>query len=145
MNDVEELHQGSEERLSEILVGRRIVASEKGPMTVPGREDWYHDTAEGMLTLDDGTKLYLTGNKGGCSCSAGDYELTDLATVDNVITSARIESNPDDDWDNEGAGGVYKIFVIADATEINVATFEGSDGNGYYGSGFQLYVIPAGA
>jgi hypothetical protein len=30
--------------------------------------------------------------------------------------------------------------VVADAAEVNIASFEGSDGNGYYGTGYALYV-----
>jgi hypothetical protein len=37
--------------------------------------------------------------------------------------------------------GTYRIFVFADAVEINVAEFVGSDGNGYYGTGFTLTVV----
>jgi hypothetical protein len=38
--------------------------------------------------------------------------------------------------------GTYRIYVIADAQEINVAEFVGSDGNGFYGTGFSLIVVP---
>lgn len=129
-----------EDAIAALLVGRRIVEAEKGSFDYPGRSEW-DERAEGRLVLDDGTTLYLLGNKGGCSCSAGDYELESVAAVDNVITSARVESNPDiDNWDSDG-DGTYRIFVIADATEINVAEFTGSDGNGYYGTGFSLTVV----
>jgi hypothetical protein len=30
---------------------------------------------------------------------------------------------------------------MADNEQINVATFEGSDGNGYYGTGFSITVL----
>ena len=132
-----------ETEIAELLVGRRIVAAEKGNFVIPGRSAWEDDNAEGKLVLDDGTVLYLAGNVGGCSCGAGDYQLEKLATVDNIITSARVESNPGgDDYLNDSYDdGAYRIFVVADAVEINVAEFVGSDGNGYYGTGFELHVV----
>lgn len=129
------------ESIAALLVGRRIVEAEKGEFDYPGRG--WNDKAEGRLVLDDGTILYLTGHEGGCSCGAGDYPLASVAAVDNVITAARVECSPSsDDWDATGDGeGAYRIFVIADAVEINVAEFTGSDGNGYYGTGFSLTVV----
>lgn len=126
------------DKIAELLVGRRIVSAEKGDFDYPGHSEW-DNRAEGRLVLDDGTMLYLTGHEGGCSCSAGDYELEKVATVDNIITSARVEFPPADDYgDVEGA---YRIFVFADNQEINAAEFVGSDGNGYYGTGFSLTVV----
>lgn len=128
------------EAIASLLIGRRIVQAEKGSFDYPGRDSWAAK-AEGRLVLDDGTVLYLTGHEGGCSCGAGDYPLASLAAVDNIITSARVECAPrgddwsEDDWNEDAADGAYRIFVIADATEINVAEFVGSDGNGYYGDG----------
>jgi hypothetical protein len=52
-----------------------------------------------------------------------------------------IVSDPDDTVDREDTGGKYQIFVYADNEMINVATFTGSDGNGYYGSGFTFEVV----
>ncbi len=127
------------DQIPALLVGRRIVEAEQGSFDHPGRREW-GNKAEGRLVLDDGTVLYLTGHEGGCSCGAGDYALESVAAVDNVITSARVECSPTgDDWD--GGDGAYRIFVFADATEINVAEFVGSDGNGYYGTGFSLTVV----
>lgn len=134
--------ENDQDAIAALFVGRRIVEAEKGAFDYPGRATW--DTQpDGRLVLDDGTVLYLTGHEGGCSCGAGDYPLAKVAAVDNVITSARVECAPDGedgDWDREPEGA-YRIFVIADATEINVAEFTGSDGNGYYGTGFSLTVI----
>lgn len=122
--------------IAAVLVGRRIVQAEMGSFDY--RSSW-GDAAEGRLVLDDGTVLYLAGNDGGCACSAGCYPLSKVAMADNIITSARVESSPEgDDADGEG---VYRIFVFADNQEINVAEFVGSDGNGYYGTGFSLSVV----
>lgn len=123
--------------IAALLVGRRIVSAEMGSFDYPGRTSW-DSPAEGRLALDDGRTLYLTGHEGGCACSAGDYPLATVAAVDNIITSARVEASPD--GDDLPGDGHYRIFVVADAVEINVADFAGSDGNGWYGTGFSLMV-----
>lgn len=100
--------------------------------------------ADDTLVLDDGRRLRFVGNEGGCSCGAGDYDLTELNGVDNVITKVEFVDNPDGDDHPEGTGH-YRIFVFADNQKVNLATFEGSDGNGYYGTGYSIVVTPAGA
>lgn len=90
------------------------------------------------LRLDNGVRLTLRGNEGGCSCGAGDYELTQLNGVDNVITNVELVNNPADDF--APGEGVYRIFVFAGDERINLATFEGSDGSGYYGTGYSIEV-----
>ncbi len=98
---------------------------------------------EDTLRLDDGRVLKLKGNDGGCSCSDGDYDLTELNGTDNVITKVEFDDNPDFDGrfvDEYDEGGYYRIFVYADNKKINLATFSGSDGNGYYGTGYQIEV-----
>lgn len=136
----------SGDKIAAVLVGRRIVEAEKGEFDFPGRDRWAA-SADGRLVLDDGTVLYLTGNDGGCACSAGCYPLDKVATVDNIITSARVEADPHDEDEAWGTGGrengTYRIFVIADNIEINVAEFVGTDGNGYYGTGFEITVVRA--
>lgn len=97
------------------------------------------DVTDNRLTLDDGTVLTFVGNEGGCSCGAGDYDLTSLARVDNVITRVEFVNDPDGD-DYSGATGVYEIFVYAENEKISLARFEGSDGNGYYGTGYTILV-----
>ena len=90
------------------------------------------------LRLDNGVRLTLRGHEGGCACSAGCYELTELNGVDNVITKVELVDSPSGDGlDGEGA---YRIFVFAANERINLATFEGSDGNGYYGTGYSIEV-----
>lgn len=114
--------------ITELLVGRKVTK-----------------VANDQLTLDgDGMTLTFKGNEGGCSCGAGDYDLTELNGVDNIITSVTFEDNPSGD-DLPAGSGYYKIFVFADNQKINLATFEGSDGNGYYGTGYSITVtsVPA--
>lgn len=139
---IEYLNHEDGDKIAELLVGRQIVAAEMGGDYPKYPEDsMWGDRPEGLLVLDDGTKLYLTGNDGGCACSAGCYPLKHVAATENIITSARLHCDPDEDGYRESEG-VYRIFVFAGAEEINVASFEGSDGNGYYGTGFALTVVP---
>lgn len=125
------------DEIAAVLVGRRIVEAEMGTFDYPGRI--CADKAEGRLVLDDGTVLYLTGNDGGCACDSGCYPLSRVSKVDNVITGARVEASPGDDYSD--GDGTYRIFVFADNEEINAAEFVGTDGNGYYGTGFTLTVV----
>ncbi len=121
----------SQDDFKNTLIGHKIVSvstSNEGP---------YYSTV-GTIVLDDGTVLELEGNEGGCSCSAGDYELTTLNHVDNIITNVEFVDSPS--GDDEDGDGTYKIFVFADNTMINLATFEGDDGNGYYGSGYSIRI-----
>lgn len=118
-----ELDETNEREIVELLLGRTVTK-----------------VADDQLLLDDGTMLTLAGNEGGCSCGAGDYELTELNGCDNIITKVELENDPDGDDYARDAQGVYRIFVFADNQRINLATFEGSDGNGYYGTGYSITV-----
>ena len=130
---VEYIGHWEEDKLREVVVGRKIVGAELK------EEGW---NPQGILTLDDGITLVLEGNEGGCACSAGDYFLKSVALVDNIITNVTIYQDPAEDY-GDGAG-VYEIYVIADNEQINVAHFEGDDGNGYYGTGFSVRVLAPG-
>lgn len=114
--------ENNKEEIRELLVGRKVIKVD-----------------DETLTLDDGKTLVLAGNDGGCSCGAGDYYLRELNGCDNIITSVEFEDNPADDT-TDFYEGYYKIFVLADNNRINLATFEGSDGNGYYGTGYTIQV-----
>lgn len=136
-----------EDRLRALLVGRKVVSarvSDESPA------DSYMVGPTGFLTLDDGTVLRVWGNDGGCSCSAGCYPLATLNDCDNVIANVEVEARPDSDygedpcpacgkrdcWEHQGW---YRVYVFADARHL-LASFEGSDGNGYYGTGWWLSV-----
>lgn len=99
--------------------------------------------AEGEVHLDDGTILYLAGNVGGCSCGAGDYELTKLNDLPlNGITNVEIKVNGEDVDDYGYGAQTYSIFVLAMGNEpVELAAFEGDDGNGYYGTGFWFKIV----
>ena len=133
------------EAIETALTGRRIVAIERTPEAELSR-GWSSiglgDRA--TITLDDGTVLQLEGHDGGCSCESGCYELghlADIASVDNIITAVHFDNRPGgDEYDSSSFEGSYSIFVVADNQRINLATFEGSDGNGYYGTGYYVRI-----
>lgn len=112
------------QELEALLVGRRIVEA---------------NLDNNKLVLDNGIVLEVPDRDGGCICGAGDYNLTTVSTVDNAITSVGIESNPGGD-DLPNYDGYYRIFVMAENKEITVAQWDGTDGNGYYGTGFSVIV-----
>jgi hypothetical protein len=123
-------NETNQDTIRDLLIGRRVLAVQP-----PAGGERDGDDA-GHLLLDDGTVLKLFGNDGSCACSAGCYSLTHLEGVDNVITAVEFEDSPD--GDGLDGDGTYKIFVFADNQKINLATFEGSDGNGYYGTGYHI-------
>jgi hypothetical protein len=118
------LNQEDAEAIGALLLGHTIIK-----------------VSESELQLDDGTVLQLEGNEGGCACNAGDYELRELNGCDNVITNVELVNSPC--GDGQDGDGTYRIFVYADNRKINLATFEGSDGNGYYGTGYTIEVRAA--
>lgn len=148
--------QGTEtdvELLRKALVGKRVVSAR---LYDDGQDhasvDKYDSvSAEGELILDDGTQVLLAGHIGGCSCSAGDYDLASVTVPSvNSIMDVQVQRvRPDGynptygDYDGEGEY-VYRIFVLAFDTAHEVASFEGTDGSGYYGTGFYFRVLPPG-
>lgn len=115
------LTEANHNQIIELLLGRKVAKVD-----------------DQTLRLDNGTRLTLKGHEGGCSCGAGDYTLIELNGIDNVITKVEFVNSPAGD-DEEGEG-YYKIFVFATNERINLTTFEGSDGNGYYGTGYSIDV-----
>ena len=118
------LRSGEHENIADLLIGRTVTK-----------------VGDDRLVLDDGRELHLIGNEGGCSCGAGDYALTQLRDCPNVITRVEFIDAPDDDDSCEG--GHYEIFVYSASGLLELAKFEGSDGNGYYGTGYTIRVTPA--
>lgn len=114
----------SEDAIRELLVGHSVAK-----------------VADDHLQLDDGTVLRVIPNQGGCACSAGDYDLTELNGTENIITAVELEDAP-----GPGESGhSYRIFVVADSKRINLLTVDGDDGNGYYGTGYAILVRKPGA
>lgn len=129
MTEPYELYETDRREIGNLLVGHRVTR-----------------VSEDTLLLDDGTLLRLAGHDGGCACSAGCYELTELNGVDNIITAVELLDHPsgDDHWipGEDLRDGYYEIFVFADNVKVNLATFTGDDGNGYYGTGYTIHVTP---
>ena len=103
--------------ISSLLVGRRVVEV---------------DVSEGTLSLDNGVKISVEGISACCAF----YDVTSLNTVNNIITAAWVEVDPHPEAEEK----TFRIFVFADNEKINLATLDGSDGTGYYGTGFSLVV-----
>lgn len=119
-----------------VLVGRSVVAVRN-----TSDRDKY---AEGEVLLDDGTVLVLGGNDGCGGCAAGNYHLSLLNAMPvNGIMDVQVDSvdtsSPHDEWDERDT--VYRVFVLAQDDRIRLAEFEGTDGNGYYGTGFWFKVV----
>lgn len=87
------------------------------------------------LTLSDGTVLQIIPNEGGCVCGAGDYWLENINKFENVITNVEVKENTAEDDCT-----VYQLFVYSGGVSTSVADIKGDDGNGYYGTGFDIYV-----
>ena len=109
-----------EQKIEELLLYRKIVK-------VEGE----------TLFLDNGIELKIKGNE-GCCCGAGWYKVTELNTCENAITNVEFVEDNDtkDDYDETS----YKIFVLAADERIKILQVDGDDGNGYYGTGYTIYV-----
>lgn len=135
---VRTLNENNRDDIAALLIGRKVT-----------KVDDEH------LLLDDGTTIKAIGRDGGCACSAGCYDLSVLNGVDNIITRVDFDYRPAGDFDDYDAGpsrsghpddpddkwtGYYRVFVFADNEQINLMQFNGSDGNGYYGTGYEILV-----
>ncbi len=133
--DVRAFDQDDKTEIEALLMGRKVT-----------KVDNEH------LLLDDGTVIKAIGHDGGCACSAGCYDLSVLNGVDNIITRVDFDYRPagddekptfdpdDPDAPEDCWTGYYRIFVFADDQRINLMQFDGSDGNGYYGTGYEILV-----
>lgn len=134
------LNEDDTDKITALLMGRKVT-----------KVDGEH------LLLDDGTLVKAIGHDGGCSCPAGCYDLSVLNGVDNIITRVEFDYHPASDYDpwdgpneakkcdpdQEDWSGHYRIFVFAEDQRINLMQVDGSDGNGYYGTGYELVVRPS--
>lgn len=132
---VQTFNEEAKDEITDLLMGRKVT-----------KVDDEH------LILDDGTVIKAIGHDGGCACSAGCYDLSVLNGVDNIITRVEFDYAPAGDYDpaprtsphpddpDDTWTGYYRIFVYADNEQINLMQFDGSDGNGYYGTGFEILV-----
>lgn len=132
--DVTVLSENDRDAIANILIGRKV-----------SKVDGEH------LLLDDGTVIKAIGHD-GCSCGSGFYDLAVLNGVDNIITRVEYDYRPADECQkpkfdendpyapSDGFTGYYRVYVYAENKRINLMQFNGSDGNGYYGTGFELLV-----
>lgn len=117
---VEYCDQDDLESIKSLLIGRRVVD--------------VHES--GYLTLDNGTVLQVEPNS-GCSCGAGNYWIDHLERVNNAITAVELSCSYTDAEDYDT---VYRIYVYANGMQHEMLRVVGSDGNGYYGTGYELFV-----
>jgi len=132
---VQTLNEEDRDEITALLMGRKVT-----------KADGEH------LMLDDGTVIKAIGHNGGCACNAGCYDLSVLNGVDNIITRVDYDYRPAADGDyplfDEGDSdapddtwtGYYRVFVYAENQRVNLMQFDGTDGNGYYGTGFEILV-----
>lgn len=119
------LGENDRDKITELLMGRKVTKVD-----------------DDLLLLDSGQTVRVLGNQGGCCCSAGDYDLTTLNGVDNVITRVEFDYQPGGD-DQAASGGFYRVYVFCGDQRVNLLQVDGSDGNGWYGTGFELVITPA--
>lgn len=91
------------------------------------------DEQTAMLTLDNGVQIITEGNEGCGGCGNGWYYLDELNACNNAITNVEVVIDAGEYSD------VYKIFVFTIDSKINCVQYSGGD-NGYYGTGFDVYV-----
>lgn len=131
---VQVLNHEDSDAIKALLIGRRVE-----------KVDGEH------LALDDGTVIKAIGHDGGCACNAGCYDLSVLNGVDNAITAVEFDYRPADEEEEVSRSGhpddpedewtgYYRVFVYAENQRINLMQFDGSDGNGYYGTGFEILI-----
>lgn len=133
-NDMTILNQDSTpEEYTALLKGRYVT-----DITVSS------DEASATITLDNGTALELIGSW-GCSCGNG---VTYIKHVfqrggrNARIMNARVKTTHDDESYYETD---YTLFVMIDGnpSQLPLATMQGYDENGYYGTGFTIYARQA--
>ena len=111
-----------EEKIKELLMFRKIIRVDNN-----------------TLYLDNGIELEILPNEGCGGCSSGWYSIEEINGCDNAITNVEFECKcTDEEYHQEDYS--YKIFVFAEDTKIKIVQVDGSDGNGYYGTGYEIRV-----
>lgn len=116
---MDKIYHDDQDSINELFVGRKVVAA--------------HNE---VIELDDGTEIKVIPNEGCGGCEDGWFYLRSISEVDNVITSVEV----DHEYTGNGYTEVYKIVVYAEGVGEDLVVVEGSEGNGYYGTGFSLKV-----
>lgn len=109
----------NEKEIEELLLGHKVTVND-------------YDN----LVLDNGVVLQINPNIGCGACESGNYYLEHISSVNNAITNVEFVEEFEDDCYYEH----YKIFVIADGMTTELLDVYGTDGNGYYGTGYTIDV-----
>lgn len=118
------LNENSEEDIKELLVGHKII-----------------EVKNDSFILDNGMVLQVVPNNGCGGCSSGNYWVEHIAKVNNAITNVWLDVEYDKySNDYSDADTHYKIYVIADGIQTEILDVYGTDGNGYYGTGYEINV-----
>lgn len=113
------LCEQNEKEIEELLIGHKVTVDD-------------YDN----LVLDNGIMLQINPNIGCGGCESGNYYLEHIASVNNAITNVEFVEEFEDDCYYKH----YKIFVIADGMTTELLDVYGTDGNGYYGTGYTIDV-----
>lgn len=113
------LCEQNEKEIEELLLGHKVTVDD-------------YDN----LILDNGVMLQINQNIGCGGCESGNYYLQHISSVNNAITNVEFVEEFEDDCYYEH----YKIFVIADGMTTELLDVYGTDGNGYYGTGYTIDV-----
>lgn len=124
---IKRLDECDEKEIKELLIGRKVKVV-------------VDDGQSATLELDNGLILEVLANEGCGGCSNGWYSIWNLNNVDNAITNVEFECDDLDPEENDWNDTSYKIFVFCEDTRINLLDVTGSDGNGYYGTGYSITV-----
>lgn len=102
------------------------------------------DDFKAVVTLDDGTRIELEGNEGGCCCRSGDWAITRLFKAGDApatrIMNAHLDNQIKEDEEMGCLAGPIAIFVMMEGGEYPLVEFDGMDGSGCYGDGFWCHV-----
>ena len=113
------LCEQNEKEIEELLLGHKVTVDDCG-----------------NLVLDNGVMLQINPNIGCGGCESGNYYLEHISSVNNAITNVEFVEEFEDDCYYEH----YRIFVIADGMTTELLDVYGTDGNGYYGTGYTIDV-----
>ena len=113
------LCEQNEKEIEELLLGHKVTVDDCG-----------------NLVLDNGVMLQINPNIGCGGCESGNYYLQHISSVNNAITNVEFVEEFEDDFYYQH----YRIFVIADGMTTELLDVYGTDGNGYYGTGYTIDV-----
>lgn len=121
-----------------LFVGRKVVSV---------------DESTRKVTLDNGVVVRVVPNDGCGGCPSGHYDvksLNMLKNVEHIITAVKVvqidhpTKDPYDEPDVTYQIAVYAAGVgVKKGRRTNLVELFGTDGNGYYGTGFTLEVTKA--